>query len=152
MKEKTPTEIRRTALDLLARREHSRLELKQKLLLRDFSEDEIDSALETLAKENLQSDERFAESYIRSRISRGFGPIYIRNDLRCRGVSSEIIQPAIDSQDVDWVIVAQTVHQKKYGKSFPKSIPDKIKQMNFLKQRGFDGEQIRSIFSTDMES
>ncbi|MFA6409456.1 MAG: regulatory protein RecX [Gammaproteobacteria bacterium] len=152
MKEESPKEIRHVALDLLARREHSRLELKQKFLLRDFSEEEIENILEILAKENLQSDERFAENYIRSRVSRGFGPIYIKNDLRYRGVSAEIIKESLEAQNIDWPALAKAVWQKKYGRSASKNPQDKIKQMNFLRQRGFGGEQIRNIFSTDIDS
>jgi len=139
LKEGTPIKIRHTALDLLARREHSRLELKQKLLLRGFLEEEIENILEILAKENLQSDKRFAENYIRSRVSRGFGLIYIKNDLRYRGVSAEIIEEILESQNIDWPALAKAVWQKKYGQSASQKPQDKIKQMNFLRQRGFVG-------------
>ena len=62
-----------TALRLLAIREHSRLELKNKLRKRDYTEEEIQSVLCELQEKNLQSNERFAEAYIHSRQQKGFG-------------------------------------------------------------------------------
>ena len=49
------------ALDLLARREHSGFELKQKLCVKNFASDEIAAVLEILKQKGFQSDERFAE-------------------------------------------------------------------------------------------
>ena len=56
-------------MDLLARREHSFFELKQKLLIKypELNPSNLDLALNQLQCENLISDERFTESYIRYR-------------------------------------------------------------------------------------
>ena len=78
-------------MNLLARREHSTRELRDKLLVRGFEEDEITPALQLLSQEGLLSDERFTESFIHWRIGRGSGPLKIRAELRQRGVADEII-------------------------------------------------------------
>jgi regulatory protein len=75
-----------SALNLLARREHSRMELTQKLKLRNFSENEISQTIEQLTQQDLQSDKRFAECYMRSRAEKGFGPVRIKFELREKGV------------------------------------------------------------------
>jgi len=64
---------RESALNALARREHSQQELKKKLLAKDYDQDEVEELLEVLKVERLQSDERFAESYTNARIEAGFG-------------------------------------------------------------------------------
>ena len=69
-------------MDFLARREHSRLELYQKLKQRQFEPDVINSELNKLLDEGLQSDERFAEAFLRSRIDKGKGPnIYAKMSI-----------------------------------------------------------------------
>ena len=98
----TDSALRRRAMDLLARREHSRFELADKLARR-FPEAEsaqIDSVIERLAEESLQSDERFAESYLYRRRRDGFGWLHIRASLQARGVNDAIIA-AIAPPDVD---------------------------------------------------
>ncbi|MCB1644681.1 MAG: regulatory protein RecX [Pseudomonadales bacterium] len=80
-----PSDIRRAAMDLLARREHSRLELHEKLSRRFAGCQElIQSETEKLTAEGLQSDARLAEAYVRARSNRGQGPRKIRMELRQR--------------------------------------------------------------------
>jgi regulatory protein len=62
------------SLDLLSRREHSRKEIKDKLLLRFQSDDLIQTVLDKLETNNLINELRFAEAYTRSRKRKGFGP------------------------------------------------------------------------------
>ena len=69
-------------MDFLARREHSRLELYQKLKQRQFEPDVINSELSKLLDEGLQSDERFAEAFLRSRIDKGLSLIHISEPTR----------------------------------------------------------------------
>ena len=78
MSETTPCNdvpvLRRAAMDYLARREQSFYELTQKLN-KKFPESDSDllvEVLDILKAENLQSDDRFTESYVRYRKSRGF--------------------------------------------------------------------------------
>ena len=62
------------SLDLLSRREHSRKELKDKLLLRFDSNELIQTTLDKLESNNLINELRFAEAYVRNRKRKGFGP------------------------------------------------------------------------------
>jgi regulatory protein len=62
---------KRTAVELLARREHSRLELERKLATRGFPEAVIAPALDALEHSGLLVAARFTESFIRSRIAKG---------------------------------------------------------------------------------
>ncbi len=67
-----PRSIRVVAMDLLSRREHSTYQLTQKLKKREFDLDAIEAALDRLQQENLQSDSRFIESIVNSRVNAGF--------------------------------------------------------------------------------
>ena len=53
--------IRAKAMELLARREHSRLELRQKLMQRGFPTERIESVLDQLVADRLLHEGRYAE-------------------------------------------------------------------------------------------
>ena len=77
---------RATALRLLARREHSRLELSLKLRQRKLPGDIINAVLDDYEKEGWLDDDRFADVYARQRMDLGYGPLRILGELQQRGV------------------------------------------------------------------
>ena len=141
--------MRATAMNLLARREHSTQELRDKLLTRGFEDDEIVPALQTLSREGLLSDERFTESFIHSRMERGSGPVKIRAELRQRGVADEIISDWLDERDRMWLERAETVRCKKFGSALPVDYKEKARQARFLQYRGFSAEHTRQVLRDD---
>lgn len=104
--------IRIKAMDLLARREHSVKELLRKLCERYEETELIADVVRQLSEDNLVSDSRFAEMYIRSRIGRQFGPVKIKNDLRERGVSEDKIRFALNEANQNWLQLIQELSEK----------------------------------------
>ncbi|GIX29654.1 MAG: regulatory protein RecX [Porticoccaceae bacterium] len=134
----------RAALDLLARREHSRLELARKLRARSAVPGEVLAAvLDRLAAEGLQSDRRFAESFVRLRVGRGQGPCRIRAELRQRGVEEALIEDALATCEVDWVALASRALRSRFGEGAPRQARELARRIRFLRGRGFAEEQIR---------
>ena len=134
-KRKSP---RHCAMDLLARREYSRRELLERLH-RKFPDEPAETfadTLDTLAAEGLQSDQRFAESYIRLRVSRGQGPRKIAFELLQRGIPESQSGPLLE--DYDWQSLALEVLDKKFGHTESRDLQEKAKMLRFLNQRGFD--------------
>ncbi|MDP1932423.1 MAG: regulatory protein RecX [Gammaproteobacteria bacterium] len=107
-------ELRRTAMDLLARREHSRSELVEKLQ-RKYSEASRHflAVLDQLEQDGLLSDERFAEAYVRYRRSRGFGPLLIRQELRGKGIDAMLLDAVIDIRAEEWLDTLRELINKK---------------------------------------
>ncbi len=136
--------IRNTALDLLARREHTRLEITRKLQAKKYALGEIDRLLDQLEREGLQSDTRFVESYLDSRSQRGFGPLKIKLGLRERGISSDLIDAYVDFNDRVWLEVAHREYEKKYGDQVLQSERDQAKCERFLRSRGFTSDIIQT--------
>lgn len=134
------------ALKLLARREHSRTELRLKLRGRGASDDVISSLLEVLDAASLQSDERFCEGYIRARSNRGFGPRRIRAELRERGLNDQHSGAALQSLELEWVSLARAARTKKFGHNVPAGAEARFRQMRYLEYRGFTHDQIQSAF------
>ena len=133
-----------SAIYSLAMREHSRQELYKKLIQKEYSEDvDLNKLLDELEENDYLSDQRFAESFIRYRVSRGQGKVKITNDLKMRGVSTSLINQSIQQADTDWFALASQLRKKKYGEKIPHDYKEKVKQMRFLFSRGFDAEMIR---------
>jgi regulatory protein len=134
--------IMHRAMDLLARREHSRFELDRKLRQKGFSQEEIPGTLDSLVKQGLLSDQRFAEEYCRARSKRGFGPRRIEVELQERGVSVEIIEKTLADYDQQrWIELAQSTWSKKFVGKYPRDFKSWAVQRRFLYYRGFTDEQ-----------
>lgn len=129
------------AVELLARREHSRRELQTKLSKKYPDFIETDKLLQQLQQMGYQSDERFIESFISSRIQRGQGPLRITQELRHRGISSEMIENWLDAKDKQWLDLARETRLRKFGDASPETPKDKNKQVRFLQYRGFTSDQ-----------
>jgi regulatory protein len=134
------------ALNLLARREHSRQELATKLSQREHEAEAIEQALDRLIENGLQSDARFAENYLRYRSSKGMGPQRIAMELKERGVNDETIRHAMQESTTDWFELAQQVRCRRFGEEVPADFKDKAKQQRFMQYRGFTHDQITYSF------
>lgn len=139
------------ALNLLSRREHSRRELKQKLLQRGFAAADIEPALTQLETDNLLSDDRFIACFIRSRLHKGQGPLKICAQLQNHGIDPTRIFTNEEWVNVDWQKEAVAVRIKRFGMLVPSSKEAQAKQARFLQQRGFTGDQIRKAFKSIIE-
>ena len=131
------------ALNLLARREHSRVELENKLNKKGFPCEQIDQALEQLAANDLQSDQRFLDDFVRSRVLKGNGPLRISQELRQRGIEDGLSR--IDDQEIDWLEVATNTYTKKYKSSEIADARERAKRMRYMQSKGFSGDIIRQI-------
>ena len=127
-------------MNYLARREHSLHELQQKLKKRFADEALIDVQLQRLVEENLQSDERYAHSYVRQRADRGYGPVRIRQEMRERGLDDQRIGRAMSESDVDWFELAEAAYGKKFGLSGVDELKEKARRVRFMEYRGFTRE------------
>jgi len=133
-----------SAMNMLARREHSVFELTRKLKQKDFPSELIEEVIERLVADNLLSDEHYAEAYVRMRSARGYGLQRIRMEMQERGVASELISEAIEKSEVDWNALAHEVRNKKFGEQRPEEFALRAKQMEFLQYRGFSHAQINA--------
>jgi regulatory protein len=97
---------REAALNYLARREHSCRELETKLLRRGIGAEAASTVVEQLGSENLVSDERYVEAYVRSRVARLFGPLRIRAELRKRGVADTLVERELEAYAGEWFELA----------------------------------------------
>jgi len=130
---------------MLARREHSQQELLRKLTGKGYQEDDISDLLGEFVALNWQSDARFAESYGRSRVQKGFGPIRIQYELKERGIEASIDR--VFDELPDWQSLLEALHEKKYGGLPPEDIKERAKQTRFFQHKGFTHDMIRQLFN-----
>jgi len=141
--------LRKTLMGLLSRREHSQSELLQKLQIRGYAPELTLEHIKEFEKNAWQSDQRYAEMLIRSRITKKHGPVKIRKELKYKGVADHIINTAftqLQDDAVDWVKLCQSAWDKKYSTKAESNL-ERSKQIKFLQQRGFTHEQIKIVLS-----
>ena len=137
------TRARNSAMRLLARREHSRAELRGKLVGRGFENDSVEELLQGLEDQDLLSDERFAMSLIASRAQTGYGPNRIGLELRNRGVSEELAREALAKAEVDWGQQVTDQAVRKFGSDPAQTFPEWARRARYLERRGFGQDAIR---------
>ena len=102
-------------VNLLARREYSEFELRNKMQEKAFTEDEIDETIAYCQRKNWQNDKRFAENYLHARSQRGYGANRIKQELRqLKGLSSDVINEVLGESEINWAEIAEKVLRKKF--------------------------------------
>ncbi|MEZ5456979.1 MAG: regulatory protein RecX [Lysobacteraceae bacterium] len=131
------------AVGLLSRRDHSEKELRRKLAQRGLEAAEVDGALQRLQNLSLQSDDRFAENLLRSRVQSGHGPLHVRAELAQHGLDSARIGALFDAQDVDWNASALAFAQRRLNRQSADPRREAQRIANALLRRGFNMDQVR---------
>jgi len=144
-----PKEIRKKAMDFLARREYGQSELIKKLADKGYVFRIVEQEVQKLTEGRLQSDDRFAEAFVQSRITQGKGPVRIRLDLGQRGISDAVIEMAIEESAADWHGLARDVRLRKFGNAAPADFKAKAKQMRFLQYRGFEQDHVQGAYRSE---
>ncbi len=145
--EESYQQIKDLCLRLLGRREHSRKELQDKLFLRGFNRNDSQAVIAELIQQGWQSDKRFAESYARYRIQKGYGPLRINYELQQRGVTGVDLDAIVEEQAGDWLGVLERVYLGKYPKDRLLTAKEWLKRNRFLQHRGFNSSLIRMLFA-----
>ena len=139
--------LRQKALRLLAMRDHSRAELTRKLAGLGNAE-EIAAVINRMGELGLQSDRRYAESWVRSKAQR-FGATRLKLELGKRGIDSEIIAEVLAEADEGSELErARAVWRAKFG-VVASDRKEWAKQARFLQGRGFSGDVIRTLLQED---
>ncbi|CAE6941242.1 recombination regulator RecX [Ectopseudomonas khazarica] len=137
-----PLAVRRAAMDLLARREHGRVELTRKLRKRGAPQELIEAALQRLSEEGLLSEARYLESFVAYRARAGYGPQRIREELGQRGLERGDIDQALRESAIDWFESLRETWQRKFAGQLPTDARERAKQGRFLAYRGYSLDMI----------
>ena len=134
-----PRTLKERAIALLARREYSRAELREKHATggeRGTTEmAAVDAALDELAALGYLSDDRFARSVVRQK-SGGYSRSAIGAALKAKGVGADAAREALAGADLDDGAALVALWRRRYGKP-PADDREKARQVRFLQSRGF---------------
>lgn len=143
-------------LRLLGQREHSRVDLGEKLAARGFGPAEIAQALNRLQGIDALNEARFAEQLIRMRLRQGYGPARIHSELARRGVAAAIVDVALAKQemsgdDASWAARAERARRRRFGPDIPNVYAERARQARFLERRGFSAAHISRVLRGAVE-
>ena len=139
------TEAFRVGVGLQARREHSRRELSRKLTARGLDVEEASAALDHLEARGYQSDARFAEMLIRTRLGGAYGPLHIRAELGTHGIDEATASTLLAEAAPDWLDLAREALRRRYAGRPAKDRAESLKRAHFLQRRGFPMDVIRAV-------
>ncbi|MCA9793753.1 MAG: regulatory protein RecX [Candidatus Eremiobacteraeota bacterium] len=134
-----PNELEQKALDLLSRRDHSRQQLRLKLLQRGATHEDVEGLLGRLAERGLLDERRFADAFIRSRVRKGLGRQRLRQELISRGLPSEVAVAAVDDAELP----DEEEQAFKLAEARQSRGPEAL--YRFLRRRGFSNETCRNV-------
>lgn len=140
---KVEKSLRARAVDALARREHTRLELQRKLSPHTEDTEKLTALLDDLEQRGWLSDARYAEQRAHASQMR-FGSRKIEHELRQQGVAESLISDVLVNLQDSEFDRALLIWQKKYGEPATTQ-QERNKQMRFLQSRGFEMDVIYKV-------
>jgi len=151
-----PRSLKARALQWLAQREQSRVELHRKLLRQasaDLAEvqseegvaEQVDAVLDWLETNGYLSAERFVESRVHARAAR-YGNLRIRQELQQHQLklSGELAQTLVTSETDR----ARAVRERRFVE-FPRDATERARQARFLIGRGFSPDAVRAALRSE---
>lgn len=139
---KNPLKI---ALNYISYSDRFSKEVSQRLKREGFTKEEIDSTIERLKKYGYVDDRKTAEEFIRSKVSKGWGPERIKIELIRREISEEeaenLVKTIFSEFNEKEIIIKLT---EKFLKSKRgKNIKEKL--VSFLFRKGFSYDKIIDV-------
>ncbi|GJQ64031.1 MAG: hypothetical protein SCALA702_30840 [Melioribacteraceae bacterium] len=150
-------ECKNSAFRLLARRQHSRKEVEQKLVLKGYSHQIAERVAAHLLSNNFLDDKLFAENFIKHKIARKYGFNKIKAQLFEKGIEKTVIThfELLYSQDKKIESSAFALAEKKI-ESIKRKDSDKLKirskLYNYLMMRGFSTDVIKKVIDQIFEN
>lgn len=136
------------AVALISRRLRSEKELRDYAWRKQWTPDNTDRVVERLRERGYLNDEKFAESFVRSRANtRNFSAKRMQVELQRKGIKPEIIARVMTaSDDYDESTALNTLIMKKHGK-----YDDERKLIAYLARQGFRYDDIKTALADNNE-
>lgn len=140
----------------LAKTRQTESRIRQKLLLKGFKKEEIESCIQSAKEKELLDDQRYAVTFVgECRQLKKWGTVRIKNELKKRGISSEIITKVVSDETPDEIEVTglRVLVKKKYSPLT--EVKNQQKAIRFLQYKGYSWDVIKKVIilpSTEMEA
>lgn len=114
----------------------------KEILSKEELNEQIESVIQYCYEYHWLDDKKFADSFIRIRSSKGYGPQRIQAELQQKGVNKDIIYSALADCEIDWVELAHKLVIKQFNNQHFSDWKSKSKAYNYLVYRGFYPDDI----------
>jgi regulatory protein len=135
-------------LKMLARRELSESQVRQRLARREYEPDAIDAAIERLKDNRSLNDERVAGAIARMEAGiRKRGRLRVKRQIEAAGIASSIAQRAVDEvfQDVDPdALLAAALDKRLHGRDRIADQREFARLYRYLVGQGFESDRVLS--------
>jgi regulatory protein len=133
-----------------AYQERTLKEVRQKLREWEVAEDDAEPVIAELIAQNYLNEERFARSFARGKFRvKKWGRLKIRQEMKLRGLSNELIQKGLTEIDGDaYEEVLRDLLEKKARSLRGESLAVKQKIVRFALSRGFESDIVWDLLKT----
>jgi regulatory protein len=138
-----------TGLQLLARRELSEAQIRQRLARRGYVPEEIDAAIAQLLEERALDDRRVASAiaHTETRV-RGRGRLRVKRQIEAAGISTSLAQDAVDAVfgeiDSD-ALLAAALDRRLRGRATIEDDREFQRLYRYLSTQGFESDRVLAI-------
>lgn len=143
----TSQELYDHAVSLLARRDYASGELARTLSKMTENREKIDKALSRLVECDYLDDNRLITHMIDKHVRKKHGPARIKQEIRQKGFSPELVEQMLEKVDVDWYAMARELKVSKFGDAVASEAKEKNKQIRYLQYKGFSMDMIFEALS-----
>lgn len=131
-------QAKKTAMNMLAMRDHSSDELRKKLLKRDLMPEAIDVLIEKLQNSRLLNDEEFAHRFARAqRENRKLSRSVLKRELSKKGISPELAADAVADIDGEEELAREVAEKKAASTRRLEYAVRERRILGMLARRGF---------------
>lgn len=135
------------AFDIVSRKAVTEKELVQKLLDKGYDKIICDIVLETMLEYNYINDYDFCISFFDYAVAKGWGMMKIRNELKRKGVSDDVLAEALDEFEDSPEQRIYEILERRYDADELKDFKEKQRAVRFFASRGFGFDSINGAIS-----
>jgi regulatory protein len=137
---------------MLARRELSAKQVRERLLEREHEREDVDRAIELLTENGALNDARVAAAYVRTALKvKGRGRLRIRRELQEMGIDQDVAAAALAEAfgDVDErALIRDAIKKKLRGKKITTQA-DYARVFQFLMRQGFSPGTVTAVLRAE---
>lgn len=130
------------AVSLLAKRDYASGELTRTLVKMTENSECVDKALQRLIESGYLDDARLITHLIDKHVRKKHGPTRIKQEVRQKGFSQELVEQALEKVEVDWYAMARELKVSKFGEEPASDAKEKNKQVRYLQYKGYSMDMI----------
>ena len=133
-----------SSVDLLSKMQKTEKQLRDYLYKKGYLKKVVDDVVDKLKTYKYLNDQYYAESFVRQKQG-SVGKFKIKNELKLKGVSEDIINPLIEDLESQDDVLLNLAN--KYLKNKEKTPQNFQKLSRHLAQKGFSWDEINSVLN-----